>query len=288
MRQHDELADVLEDLFDEQIKPESLADSQVEEVLDELADRAPTTGYVVYEGPSLLDGSPIVAIVTLGSSNEKTGQMHQLWILPACENPLEALQGGNNKGICGHCPWQGTFDGSRMIDRVCYVNVGQAPMGIWKKWQRGGYPVFAAEVHRNTLVDQPIRLGAYGDPAALPLKLLRQLTNWSSSWTGYTHQAFWIRKDRAEAIAELCMVSCDNLAQYNEATRRGWRAFVVLTPKQSIPDGCVECPFYSHGVQCIDCNLCDGGNKTAKSVAVYAHAKTGLNLPIVQERLLAR
>ena len=48
MRQHEELEDVIEQLFDEQIKPESLTDSQLEEVLDELADRAPTKGYVVY------------------------------------------------------------------------------------------------------------------------------------------------------------------------------------------------------------------------------------------------
>ena len=284
---HEELSDVLEDLFDDVTieNLESLSDSQVEDVLDELADRAPTTGYVVYDGPSKLDGSHIVAIVTLGSVNAKTGDMHQLYILPADEDPLEALQGGNNRGVCGDCSLQGTYDevADHQKDRVCYVNIGHAPMGIWRAWRRGRYPMFAASIHREALIDHPIRLGAYGDPAALPLKLLRQLAGWSSIWTGYTHQAFWQRKDRAEALSNLCMISCENLAQYNEARRRGWRSFVVLTPSQPIPDGCVECPYYTHGVQCIDCNLCDGGNKTAKSIAVRAHAKTGSNLPIVQK-----
>jgi hypothetical protein len=45
---------------------------------------------VLYRGPSLLDGSPIVAIATIGSTNVKTGPMVQTWILRADMNPLEA------------------------------------------------------------------------------------------------------------------------------------------------------------------------------------------------------
>ena len=39
-------------------------------------------GYVLHEGPSPFDGQPIVSIATLHSSNRKTGDMVQTWILP--------------------------------------------------------------------------------------------------------------------------------------------------------------------------------------------------------------
>ena len=42
---------------------------------------APATGYVIYKGPSLLDGAPIVVIAVIGSGNTKTGDMVQTYIL---------------------------------------------------------------------------------------------------------------------------------------------------------------------------------------------------------------
>ena len=43
-------------------------------------------GFILYRGPSLLDGSPIVVVATMASSNRKTGltgkkNMVQVWIL---------------------------------------------------------------------------------------------------------------------------------------------------------------------------------------------------------------
>ena len=38
-------------------------------------------GYILYEGPSALDGAPIVVIATMETSNAKTGAMVQTWIL---------------------------------------------------------------------------------------------------------------------------------------------------------------------------------------------------------------
>ena len=48
--------------------------------------------HVLYEGPSLLDGEPIVAILTglrSSSGNRKTGAMLQTWILRADVSPAE-------------------------------------------------------------------------------------------------------------------------------------------------------------------------------------------------------
>ena len=47
-------------------------------------------GYVLHEGPSPFDGQPIVSIATLHSSNRKTGDMVQTWILPRDLHPLDA------------------------------------------------------------------------------------------------------------------------------------------------------------------------------------------------------
>jgi hypothetical protein len=246
-----------------------------------------TTGFIVYEGPSLIgDGAPIVGILTLDSANEKTGNMLQLWILPVERSPLDAMQSNDNSAICGNCPLQGWFDtdAGKMIDRVCYVNVGQAPEGIWRKYWRDGYPNYVRRTHEHYLEGREIRLGAYGDPAALPVPLLRYLTEACDSHTGYSHQLFSIPRNRADKVAEFCMCSCENTAQHNEALRRGWRAFTVIRPDQPAPAKSVECPFYSHGVKCIDCGLCKGSGMQAKSVYVIAHAKTGLNLSAVQDR----
>ena len=38
-------------------------------------------GFIIYDGPSMLDGEPIVAIATMKTSNRKTGEMVQVWIL---------------------------------------------------------------------------------------------------------------------------------------------------------------------------------------------------------------
>jgi hypothetical protein len=242
-------------------------------------------GFIMYQGASALNGDPIISIATLHSANDKTGDMVQLWILPSEISPLEALKTNNNKGACGSCKLQGWFDGKKMQDRVCYVTVGQAPQGIYKAWKRKKYPIYNPKIHAKKLRGRKIRLGAYGDPAALPCELLEHLVNLSIGHTGYSHQLFDIAKtDRplADRLAQLLMVSCDDNAQHDLATSYGWRTFTVKTPDGDIPDGAIECPFYSHNVQCEDCLLCCGSAKNAKSIYVIAHAKTGLNLPKIQ------
>ena len=243
-------------------------------------------GVILYRGPSLLDGSPIVCIATFETSNEKTGDMIQTWILPDNGlDPVEALKQNANFGACGNCPLQGWMDPDtgKMINRVCYVNVGQAPLGIWRSFQRGGYPKYDARKHRQWFVGRKVRIGAYGDPAAIPVPLVRWLADVSIAWTGYSHQLFWCDPRRAEALAKYLMVSCHTRAQSTEATRRGWRFFEAIREDQAPPEDAIECPHYSHGVQCADCLLCEGTDKRAKSIYVIAHAKVGRNLGAVQE-----
>lgn len=242
-------------------------------------------GFVLYQGRSLVGDGEIVCIATLESSNEKTGNMVQVWILPRNLDPLEAVQAGRNSGVCGTCPLQGEWNSeeSKMENRVCYVNLGQAPKQVWRSYQAGRYPSFLRTRDEVLLKNREIRLGAYGDPAALPTELVRYLATVGSGWTGYSHQLFWIDQRRARALARYLMVSCHTPAQHAEARRRGWRSFVAIHPKQERPEGAIECPNYTHGVKCSDCQLCQGTSKNARDIFVVAHGRVGANLPIVQQ-----
>jgi len=97
---------------------------------------------IVYNGPSMLDGSPIVAIVTIGSKNAKTGAMAQLWIMRADMDPVTASRTGADEAVCGTCPHRGNptdLDHGQAAQRPCYVILAQAPLIVYKAFKRGIY-----------------------------------------------------------------------------------------------------------------------------------------------------
>ena len=69
------------------------------------------SGFVFYRGPSMIDGKPIVAILTglaKRSRNEKTGNgLFQTWIMRERINPLRAVNTGADISICGDCKHRG-------------------------------------------------------------------------------------------------------------------------------------------------------------------------------------
>ena len=73
-------------------------------------------GRILFEGLSPLTGQKIVCIITglkTSTSNEKTGDMLQTWILLQDEKPNEAHKNGLNRGVCGNCPHAGYNNNSR-------------------------------------------------------------------------------------------------------------------------------------------------------------------------------
>lgn len=224
-------------------------------------------GCILYEGPSRLDGSPIVVIATglNGSSgNRKTGDMIQTWIIRSDLHPLEALRGGTDTGICGDCPHRSKASGG---SGACYVNVSQAPTSIWNAYKRGSYPAVDWERFRG----RAIRFGAYGDPTAAPLKLWRKLGKLSSANTGYTHQ--W---RRFPGYRGLLMASVDTPAEAAEASRRGWRTFRIRTQAQPLEAGEFICPASEEAgkrMLCAACMACDGNRRGARraSPAIVVH-----------------
>jgi hypothetical protein len=227
---------------------------------------APVIGFVVDRGLSPIDGHPYVAVLTLRSSNRKTGRMAQVYILRADVNPLDAIATGADYTICGDCPHRRRFDPEtgRFV-RSCYVQVGKSVMSVWRAFSRGRYPDWRPE-HSRHLRGRRIRWGAYGDPAILRESVVRDLTSVADGHTGYTHQwhhpwASWSRG--------FFQASCDSFADYLAASASGWRTFAVI-PEGGVPFSGKLCPATAEGsqAQCLTCRLCDGA-KT--DIFVEAH-----------------
>ena len=232
-------------------------------------------GYILDEFFSPIDGSPCVAILTLNSSNNKTGNMPQLWILRSDVTPTEAIKTGDDYSICGNCPHRKgenhLVDGVlKFIDRgtrSCYVNVGQAPNSVYKAYKAGKYikdPMCLES--RKAVKGRSIRFGAYGDPGILRPIIVDTLIKACDSHTGYTHQ--W-RQSFADAFKGKFMASVDSAIDYIEAGLEGWKVFCVV-PKGYKPNNIKLCPatVTNSKATCLTCNLCNGA-KT--SIYVEAH-----------------
>jgi hypothetical protein len=227
---------------------------------------------LVWRGPSRFDGSPIVGVVTglkNRSHNPKTGKMAQLWILRDRISPLRALDTGGDFSICGDC----ALRGNKGKERACYVNVGRAPNNIWASLKRGNVPRVTPSEVGSFLGQQGIRLrlGAYGEPTAMPLRVLEELVN-GTRWTGYTHQ--W--RTQSE-YRELLMASCDSESDRIEALASGWRTFRMRPFGGEILQGEIVCPASeegNHRSTCERCVLCDGKHSTVdkrRDIVIQAH-----------------
>ena len=223
-------------------------------------------GYIIDRGLSPSDGQPYVVIMTDQSSNNKTGNMCQIWILRADIHPVEALQTGADYSICGNCPHRYKLVDGKLI-RSCYVNVGQAPSAVWKSYKRGLYKELNAEVNLSVLLNnRKIRWGAYGDPAIINPDVVKSLNAFAAGHTGYTHQ--W-REDFAQPFKGIFQASCDGMRDYLEASAHGWKTFAVV-PKGKEAFSGKQCPATVDGssAQCLTCALCDGAKQ---DVFVVAH-----------------
>lgn len=202
--------------------------------------------HILYEGPSLIDGGPIFAALTgieRPSSNSKTGPMLQTWILRQDVRPTEAIKLGLDRSICGDCPHR---RGS------CYVNVGQSPTAVYDVYIAGnGKKESLKKLGRN----QRIRLGAYGDPAAIPIDVWDDLLKYADSWTGYTHQPLL-----SPELKKYCQASADTDTEATLYQNLGWKTYRVKNPTEAISKNEIICPS-NKGVQCITCMKCNGNTQ---------------------------
>ena len=231
-------------------------------------------GIILYRGPSKLDGSPIVAILTglqSASTNRKTGDMLQTWILPANVSPMDAVRTGQDAAICGDCIHRGVAGKGR----TCYVTLMHGPAAVYRAYQRGVYPKATAK-HFTAIQGRPIRFGSYGDPVAVPVDTWANLLRFTKQWTGYTHQ--W--RNCHPAYQYLCMASVESESEYREAKAQGWRTFRVRRADAPLLASECICPASDEGghkTTCADCVLCQGSARKAKDIVIMAHG-TGKRL----------
>lgn len=239
------------------------------------------SGVTVYEGPSVLDGEPIVCVATLRSANRKTGDMVQTWIMRADMSPVEALSKGADVSVCGSCSHRHSLQGA------CYVTPFQAPNSVWRQWRAGKYPAIATIRPRRLLAvfaGRALRLGSYGDPAALPFPVWKGLVSLAGSHTGYTHQFRHPAFDRR--LLEYCMVSADTERQAEAYHRLGLRTFRVKLPEQPLLDGELYCPAGEGGQQCLSCMACSGGT-AGLNIAIDVHGSLAVRYLPNRQNLIA-
>ena len=236
-------------------------------------------GFVFYKGPSVLDSQPIVVIGTLETTNKKTGDMVQVWILREDVSPVAATKTGEDASVCGSCPHRWHTGGA------CYVNVGHAPRGIYDAYTRGLYPTYDPAEHERLLRHRKIRLGAYGDPAAAPYELMSYLAGIGIGHTGYTHQAR--HKNFDERFLSICMVSADSPKQAQQWHEKGARTFRVAMSGDGLFDNEIECLADSMGMTCLECGKCDGNKRDDQNIVIAVHGarqkrfKTATIIPTV-------
>jgi hypothetical protein len=209
-------------------------------------------GFIVFEGASLFDKKPIVGIVTLNSSNAKTGNIAQLWILRSDISPVDAVKNGADQSVCGGCQHRHYKKGA------CYVLPFQGPRAVYDNYRRGGY---SSDINEGLarLAGLGLRLGAYGDPAMLPDNTLQSLVHSARFHTGYTHQ--WKNKKLTHAL-KYCQGSVDNVEEIAQLHKIDPSAkHFRVSHTNDLFDNEIECLNTTQNLSCAECKICDGSQK---------------------------
>lgn len=220
------------------------------------------SGFVIYRGPSLLDGAPIVAIAVTASGNRKTGDMVQTYILCADVAPIEAARFGADASVCGDCKHRPALGGA------CYVNLGHGPRSVHAAYKRGRYPDATGETLAELGRGRMVRLGTYGDPMAVPAHVWQTLTLHAAGHTGYSHQWQNPRIPAAQwrAVMDLCMASTDSETECVQARDAGLRYFRIAELGAVPGPREFTCPASAEAgkrLTCAQCGACNGTRSAA-------------------------
>jgi hypothetical protein len=238
---------------------------------------------IAWEGRSLFDGDPISVVVSnignVYSKNPKCGKhMAQATILRTDIHPQDAVLTGKDYSICGNCKHRGhcatNSRGKLVSTRSCYVLL-KGIISVYHAVRRGSYPRLDPRAISEQIRDRAVlrgtpaalRIGSYGDPAAVPTWVWKDLASEVKTVTGYTHQ--WKHGD--QALRSLMMASADTQEEAHEAQSTGWRTFRILTPDQKPASTETMCRNVRTGTACQVCGLCAGTAVKAKFVAMPLH-----------------
>ena len=260
-----------------------------------------SNGFIFHESED------IVCIATFNSSNEKTGDEVQTWILFKHEPPHIAIDTGKDSIICGDCKHRGivlTLEDATMyayslsttkrkallkridnkkakglnsinIKRKCYVFTAQAPLQVYKSWKKGNYPTLTPKQAQKRLAYKKVRLGSYGDPVHVPLEVWNIILKFTLGTTGYTHQ--WKNLEYI-GYSKYLMASVDTLEEMFQANVLGYRTFRVRKKNEEVQPNEVGCLSDRNArgtkklVPCVDCMMCSGlTSKVTKDISIIQH-----------------
>ena len=236
-------------------------------------------GIVLWEGASLLDGAPVVAIankIVGKSANGKTGAMVQTFIIRSDMKPHHALKSGDDVSVCGDCkhrPLLAKVSG----EAPCYVQVAKSVLSVYGAYTRGRYARagidFDVKLLPELFAGLAFRMGTYGDPTAIPYQIWRAATLKAAFVNGYVHQ--WMNPAFA-AFKFLCMASADTEVEMAMAHGMGWRTFRVRDSLAPLVRGveamCPASKEAGYKTDCASCKACGGLSAKAKvSMAILPH-----------------
>lgn len=235
----------------------------------ELARKYNKNGYILYQGPSEIDGREIVVIATgfgKKSINTKTGAMIQTWIIRTDVAPNKAIKTGQDKSICGNCPLRPSLHVKAKGAKPCYVKTYHAPLAVFRAFKRGRYAVAPVGIFLGKVV----RFGAYGDPGAVPSSAWAQARREMVGNTGYSHQ--W--RNACASQADFLMASVETPAGRDEAKALGYRTFRTKRASDPVLPGEIACPASKEAgalTTCAKCKLCAGNSVHAKDIVINLH-----------------
>ena len=242
--------------------------------------RTGCNGFVFWQGASMIDGKPVVLIVTnvvKPSKNEKTGPMIQTYILRSDVNPFDALLTGEDVSVCGFCPLRPFLAKlNKLVGKRCYVNVPKAVLGVYRAFKNRRYASKnrVAE-HTARLASKNLRKGTYGNPSAIPVAVWQELESLCKKGTGYDHR--W--KSIHQTWNKHVMASVSNLVDAQKAWTKGYRTFRTRKAHEPLASNEIVCPASAEGGKkrsCITCFACDGNPKgkdpkRVKSIVIIEH-----------------
>ena len=230
-------------------------------------------GEVFYHGPSVIDGKPIVGLLSLRPSvNRKLGSwLLQTWILLRNVTPLKGQQTGRDKSICGECLFRPTLrreareaGDEPTTTQPCYVTTYRAPGAVWRAWKAGRYSKSPQTIPRWAV----LRAGSYGDPAAIPYdvwaKLIKRMPRRLNAQgrqlpvaVGYTQR--WRTCD--PRFKSFCMASVTTPMDALLAQVAGWRTYRSRRKEESLLPMEFACPASKeegYRLTCENCMACYG------------------------------
>ncbi len=216
---------------------------------------------IIYEAVIL-----VITNIIKASTNDKTGDMVQTWIFDRGLLTAPKVFGAK----CERCPMvQACYVSENTMGYKSVRKAALKALGIIEG--NTSYKVATLQEVLPLLSGRRLRLGAYGDPSALPLADLEALVNASRGHTGYTH--FYHEID--SAYSEFLMASVESLSDEMLAQSLGYRTFRVLRKGETdheVTDRSILCLESDKGIQCADCMLCSGMSKpNAKNIYIYEH-----------------